>query len=263
MAHLADTLTTRDAVRRATADDIIGRCQAAATAIEGGALDGVEVVSLGVLRDQVTASLLVKLPPPSAKHAEVRTPAVITVSAICPECTLPVEIIVNLGPSLSVDNDGAELSVKAKSKARVHVHGQLSLPEADEDQEDFGLDDIAGPVPTIEELETALLLVLPDDLAPVPSTVAMEAWSDLEKRQAMEWAIAVHLVASDNDDVVVPARPAILGGVDPEGEADGGVAVEPDPDAPTGNGNALECVGSNHVPGCEHTGEVRKRRVRA
>jgi hypothetical protein len=75
-AQLADTLTSRDAVRRATLDDIIGRAQIASQTIEGGALDGVEVVSLGKLRDLVTEALMVELPPPSARYAEVSTPAV-------------------------------------------------------------------------------------------------------------------------------------------------------------------------------------------
>lgn len=152
---MADTLTTRDAVRRATADDIIGRCQAAAVAIEGGALDGVEVVSLGTLRDQVTASLLVKLPPTSDKHAEVTTPATIVVSAICPECALPVEITVKLTPALEVDNDGAELKVRAKSKGRPHVHGQLSLPEEVDGQ--LGMDDVV-----IDDLRLRILRAVYD-----------------------------------------------------------------------------------------------------
>lgn len=137
---LADTLTTREALRRATLDDIIGRCESAATVIEGGPLDGVKVVSLGTLRDQVTGSLMVKLPPPSEKFAEVQTPATITVSALCPECALPTEIVVKLSPQLTVTNDGAELSVKAKAKARVHVHNQLSLPEEADGQ--LGMDDV-------------------------------------------------------------------------------------------------------------------------
>ena len=136
---LTDTLTTREALRRAVLDDIIARCELAAQPIEGGPLDGISVVSMGVLRDQVTGSLMVKLETPSERHAEVRTPAVITTSAICPECGLPVEIIVNLSPALTVDNDGAELSVKAKSKSRVHVHGQMSLPIEDGQ---LGLDDV-------------------------------------------------------------------------------------------------------------------------
>lgn len=276
MSQLGDTLTSRDAVRRAVLDDIIGRCQIAAVAIEGGALDGVEVVSMGTLRDQVTAALLVDLPPISDKFAEVTTPAHVVVSAVCPECKLPVDIGVKLAPRLTVEGGTTELSVKAKSKAVNHMHGQqvLNVPEG---QEDFGLDDVVGLVPTIEQLETILLLVLPDELCKaVPSTVAMEGWSDLDRREVAAWAAAVHLVASDNDDVEIPARPEVIGGPPREDdEEDGGdPAWLKDPDAPAGDaadpdaadpdveaidaarepGGVLECVGSNHVPGCEHMG---------
>lgn len=222
MSQLADTLTTRDAVRRATLDDIVGRCLIAAVAIEGGPLDGIEVVSLGTLRDQVTAALLVDLPPASDRYAEVTTPAHITVDAVCPECHLPVSIGVKLAPRLTVEGNSTELSIKAKSKAVAHMHGQqpLNVPEG---QEDFGLDDIAGAAPPIEELETLLLLVLPDELCKaVPSTLEMEGWSDLDKREVAEWAVAIHLVASDNDDVEIPVRPEVIGGpAREEGDADG------------------------------------------
>src|SRR4051812_705669 len=117
MSQLADTLTSREAVRRATLDDIVGRCQIACVSIEGGALDGVEGVSMGTLRDQVTAALLVELPPASDKYAEVTTPAHITVDAICPECHQPVSIGVKLAPRLTVEGNSTELSIKAKSKA--------------------------------------------------------------------------------------------------------------------------------------------------
>lgn len=140
---IADVITSREALRREVLDDIVGRCQIAAVSIEGGALDGVEVVSMGTLRDQVTAALLVDLPSPSEKFAEVITPAVVTVSAVCPECRVPSAIPVRLSPQLTVTNDGAELAVKAKSKPRVHLCGQLTLPEGG-DQTSFELEDVVG-----------------------------------------------------------------------------------------------------------------------
>ena len=156
---IADVLTTREALRRAVLDDIITRCELAAQTIEGGPLDGILVVSMGTLRDQISGALMVELPSPSDRHAEVRTPASVFVSAICPECGLPVEIVVNLSPALAVDNDGAELSVKAKSKARVHVHGQLSLPSENHDQ--LGLDDVV-----IDDLRLRILRTIHDIFAP-------------------------------------------------------------------------------------------------
>lgn len=131
MPALADTLTTREALRRAVLEDILTRCQDTAVVMEGGPLDGLAVVSIGKLRDQVAQALEVELPPASERHAEVSTPASVFAAAMCPECGLPVEITVNLSPRLIVTDDGATISVKAKSKARDHIHGQLSLSEAD------------------------------------------------------------------------------------------------------------------------------------
>lgn len=156
MSQLADTLTTREAVRRATADDIVGRCQVAAVAIEGGALDGVEVVSLGTLRDQVAASLGVELPPPSEKYAEVITPATVTVSAVCPECKEIAEISVTLRPRLTVEGGVAEIAVKAKSKAVIHMHGQLTLPVEGQ----VGMDEIGEVV--IDDLRLRILRAVAD-----------------------------------------------------------------------------------------------------
>lgn len=53
---------------------------------------------------------------------------------------------------------------------------------------------------------TALMLVSGHD---VPRE-AINAWSDDECRQAEAWAFAVHLRASDNDDVEVPPMPACV-----------------------------------------------------
>lgn len=40
------------------------------------------------------------------------------------------------------------------------------------------------------------------------ATVA--GWSDAERRAAAEWALSVHFSASDNDEVIVPPRPAFI-----------------------------------------------------
>jgi hypothetical protein len=147
MAKLGDTLTTREALRLAVVDDIIGRAQAAAVAVEGdGPLAGVEVVSLGRLREIAQDHLGVKLPPPLDTHAEVSTPATITVSAICPECDLPTKIVGKINPELKVTDDGAELGVKWKAKAVDHNHNQLPLEEVGDqvtvDEELASIDDL-------------------------------------------------------------------------------------------------------------------------
>jgi hypothetical protein len=38
----------------------------------------------------------------------------------------------------------------------------------------------------------------------------VEGWTEEQRQQAARWAVAVHLSASDNDDVEVPPRPAFL-----------------------------------------------------
>jgi hypothetical protein len=51
------------------------------------------------------------------------------------------------------------------------------------------------------------LLLVSETEAPLE---VIEAWTDLQCQQAEEWAIALHLNASDNDDVVVPTRPDFI-----------------------------------------------------
>lgn len=227
-----DTLTTREAVRRASLHSLVDRCEKAATPIEGGPLDGISVVSIGTLKEQVRDELEERLGPPSEKFAEVTTPATVNVSALCPECDLPVLIVVSLLPTLTVDDGGAELSVKAKSKARVHVHGQLSLPEEAEGQ--MTIEDMVGPVPTIEELTTALAAVLPDELAEMPAAEAIEGWTDIEKREVMEWAtrtvLAAEAAADDLLPMPTPVRPVVVGGAAPE-EPEAAPEPEPEPEA--------------------------------
>lgn len=185
---LTDTLTTREALRRAVLDDIIARCELAAQTIEGGPLDGISVVSMGVLRDQVTGSLMVKLEPPSDRYAEVRTPATITVSAVCPECDLPVVIGVKLGPKLTVDDDGAELSIKASSKGMAHIHGQLTLPTEDGQ---LGLDDVV-----IDDLRLRILRAVTANID-VETEAVLIQWPTLD-----EIATALELASeSDRGDI--------------------------------------------------------------
>ncbi len=53
---------TRESLRRAVLGDLVDRCAAAAVPIEGGALDGIEVVSLGTLRGLIANALEDDLP---------------------------------------------------------------------------------------------------------------------------------------------------------------------------------------------------------
>lgn len=120
---LADTLTTREAVRRAALEDIVARCELAAITLgrEAGELDGLTVITMGTLRDQVSGSLMVKL-----------------------------------APLLTVDDDGAEISVKAKASKMAHQHGQLSLDGAAAGDQ-LELDDVV-----IDDLRIRILTAVDD-----------------------------------------------------------------------------------------------------
>lgn len=161
MAKLGDTLTTRDALRRAVTDDIVGRAQAVAVAVDGeGPLAGVEVVSLGTLRQIVTDHLDVRLPPPSEHHAEVTSPATVTVTNICPECDLPSKTTVKATTVLTVTDEGSEISTKLKTKAAPHLCGQLQLEEAgDQAAGQISVDEAVGE---IDELRIRILRAVAD-----------------------------------------------------------------------------------------------------
>jgi len=64
------------------------------------------------------------------------------------------------------------------------------------------LDEMLKDVPRPDELRTMLLLVSVD--APID---VLERLTAKERYDAGNWAVAVHLKASDNDDIIVPERP--------------------------------------------------------
>jgi hypothetical protein len=135
MAQMGDTLVTRDAVRRAVLQDIVDRAEIAGTdSTELGLAPGGKFLSIGTLREIVTAHLAVDLPPSSDQYAEVSTPARIMVAALCPECGLPANITVNLTSQLTVDDDGSEIAVKSKTKPMAHLCHQLPLPNVPDGQ---------------------------------------------------------------------------------------------------------------------------------
>lgn len=158
---LTDTLVTREALRQAVLADVEDRCEQAAMSIEGGELDGIKVVSLGTLHEQVTAALALDLPPTSDRYAEVSTPASILTSVACPECGIPVDISVKLTGALAVDDDGAEIGVKAKSKKSLHVHGQMTLPNTIAEGQ-TGLDDFLAQEAATKALRVKILGAVAD-----------------------------------------------------------------------------------------------------
>lgn len=44
----------------------------------------------------------------------------------------------------------------------------------------------------------------------VPSLEVIRGWTPAQREEAERWAGALHLSASDNEDVIVPSRPTFL-----------------------------------------------------
>ena len=97
------------------------------------------------------------LPAPSAKTAEVATPATVFVAAECPRCHISQRMPLAVTVELHQDSDGETLHLKAKSKETVHTCGQLPLPEREEEaagQEELPFEE-GEEEPAEEEAEEA------------------------------------------------------------------------------------------------------------
>lgn len=159
-------VTSRRALRDAYLDAVGREIDARRFDISGGELDGVPVVTVKDLEEALSA--VFAGPPPGSPDgfAEVATPANVLVHAECPRCGIPAEINVVIGAVLTVEVGDAELGVKAKSKARTHVCGQLPLeagPAIEGEQTTIDFDAIIGP--TREELVVDRDPAEPTDLA--------------------------------------------------------------------------------------------------
>lgn len=186
--------------------------------IEGGALDGVEVVSKGTLVEAIERIKYSKLPPIDVTSAEVKTPAEVYVDAVCPRCRLTGRILANISSELLVTTTHSELRLKAKAKAHTHICGQLALATDDGNgQTEFGLEDIVGPDDALTDEER-------DDVGIPPDGIS--ATSDVEEGPDA-------LPGPDTD--VEPVNEA-------EARHERLLHDLPTP-AP------LTCKGSNHVPG--------------
>jgi hypothetical protein len=120
------TWTTRENFRADLLSRIREVAHGKAVPIEGGALDGIEVVSIGVLDEVLTPFGHEPIPPSSERVAEVGTPAHLIVAAYCPRCGLPGEIAMEVSSELRVNSEHSELRLKAKAGARPHLCGQLA-----------------------------------------------------------------------------------------------------------------------------------------
>lgn len=149
-------INTRKGWRLATLEQVRDEASSLFQPIEGGALDGIEVISRGHLADAIERVKTSPLPAIDETSAEVKTPADVYIDAICPECNLPTKILVQVSTVLETTREaGSVIKVKAKAKAKTHVHNQLSLEKADDSQQSFDLGDIVSEDDALTDEERA------------------------------------------------------------------------------------------------------------
>ena len=191
-----------------------------------GDWDGVPVVTRKRLDEAIRAVFGQAIPAPSETTVEVSTPATVYLSTACPECGLARVIPVSLRGQLTVDDDGAELAAKAKSKPVPHICGQLALPEPAEDvaPEQVGLlmeiESLGSRVHGL--LEEVAALPGEEGGEEMPSADTIRSWDRATIDQVDAWATA-YLAATQRPGHV-PPLPRVLGGeADPEpaGEPEG------------------------------------------
>jgi hypothetical protein len=137
--------------RRQFRDDLLEDLQELLTEgehmIEGGPEDGVKAVTHKAWGDALGVIAAKALLAIDRHYAEVVTGANITVWAKCPRCGISAPILLFVDPELRVDPAGAELHLKAKSKARTHYCGQLPLAVGSTEAEgQLTVADLTAPV---------------------------------------------------------------------------------------------------------------------
>jgi len=225
---LNDVILTRAAYRDELRKAFTATAKSSLERVEGGSWDGVPVLTEPKLDQAIAAVFDLPVPTPSDVHAEVKTPATVTVAAICPRCNLPTTIIVGIEPELRVDRSGAEVHVKTKMKGRSHICGQPELPLGHSDDEKAALEQtsfadlLAGEAKPIsaEELLDILSLVrdeFTDDAFPTLDEI--NGWTEPVREQVKEWASATYNLPSDATEGDAPKLPKVLGGeAEPETE---------------------------------------------
>lgn len=111
--------TPRESLREQLRDDL----RTMTEVVRGGPWDGRAVVPVESMEEVLGRPL----PPVSENGAEVRTPARVVAYAHCPECGEPSAIGLTVTAELLVDDDGATVRLKGKSKGVSHVCGQKNL----------------------------------------------------------------------------------------------------------------------------------------
>lgn len=232
---LDDVILTRTAYRDELRKALVDVAKGSLQKVEGGSWDGVPVLTEPKLDEAIGAVFDLPVPTPSDRHAEVVTPATITVAAICPRCDLPTTILLTVQPELRVDDSGAEIHVKTKTKPRSHACGQQELPLGHSDDEKSDLEQmsfleaIADAIKPIsaEELLDLLSLVRDEFTADAfPTLEEINGWTEPVREQVKEWGTATYNLPSDATEDDAPKLPKVLGGedepaTDQEGADDG------------------------------------------
>lgn len=139
---------TRAAQRAAVIEEVRHALAGRQVPMEGGPMDGIEVISEGHVREALDEVLRAPLPLLDETTAEVSTPASVVVNAECPRCHIAQSLGVVITPVLTVDPDGSAIRLKVKGAGQpgshTHVCGQLPLPRSAAEPGLFELADITG-----------------------------------------------------------------------------------------------------------------------
>lgn len=151
---------TREALRHYLARKIHDGLQRNRQTVEGGRWDGVPVVTTKDIDEVLDLIFSEELPPPDGRSAEVKTDAIITVWAKCPDCRQYQSMGLGIYPVLTIEGPVRTLSLKAKASKVQHACGQMTAepgPDAVGDGQipAFELEDIVGDSPIEEVSEEA------------------------------------------------------------------------------------------------------------
>lgn len=172
--------------REAALDKVRDRIEEKKQTIEGGSLDGTEVVTI----EDISEAFRVPLEPVSEYTAEVLTPSVIYVDGVCPNCKEIAALRMDLTTELRIETSGRHLRLKGKSKEVTHYCGQQRLPDGVvEGQTTFDIADIVnrGEDQAITSTELQALL----DSVGVEATIeAIDSWTEPDRETVRAWAVA-------------------------------------------------------------------------
>lgn len=213
--------------REAALDKVRDTIEEKKQTVEGGPLDGTEVVTI----EDISEAFRVPLDPPSDYTAEVLTPSVIYVDGVCPNCKEIAALRMDLTTELRIETSGRHLRLKGKSKEVTHYCGQQRLPDGVvEGQTTFDIADIVnrGEDEAITSTELQALL----DSVGVEATIeAIDSWTEPDRETVRTWAVATFRKQTadetEAETIEVPEYPSdIFASFDAAQDAEESVEVE-------------------------------------